>query len=353
MNAPLPNGVTRFRRLFAIGMTVLVGGLGIFAFLSVRFRGSGSLVHVSYDATRELFSDVGKKFTERTGVKVTHLHAGSPTQVRALIRGLKADVVSLASASDIDSISNSGLSAKDWRDRFPNKGSPFVSTITFLVRTGNPKAIRDWNDLARDDVSVVCPNPNASGAGKYSYLAAWAYEFRKEAGSQANAERFMRKIYARSPLLDAGSRAALLEFASDAKGDVLLTWESEAWHAIQHYGSNQFEIAYPSASILAEPSVTFLDGYVQERKSQAHARQFLEFLFSDDGQELVARNYLRPRNPKVAEKYAARFPQIVLYSIADVFGSWEAAEKAHFQEGGTFYRIYRAERQIREGTDVP
>lgn len=307
-----------------------------------------SLLNVSYDPTRELYADFNKVFAERwkeqTGdtVAIKASHGGSGSQARAVIDGLEADVVTLALAYDIDAIAaKSGLIAPDWQKRLPDNSTPYTSTIVFLVRKGNPKQIKDWNDLIRPDVKVITPNPKTSGGARWNYLAAWGYALRQNGNDAAKAQEFVRKLYANVPVLDSGARGATLTFVQRRQGDVLLAWENEAFLSLDEFGKDKVEIVVPSVSVLAEPPVAVVDKTVDRRGTRAVAEAYLKFLYRPVGQELVARHYFRPRSKEIAAKYADRFPQLPLFTIDDMFGGWTKAQQVHFSDGGIFDQIYK------------
>jgi sulfate transport system substrate-binding protein len=301
-----------------------------------------TLLNVSYDPTRELYVDYNAAFAKywkaKTGqdVKINQSHAGSGKQARSVIDGLQADVVTLGLAGDIDSIVTNGkLLAPDWESRLPEHSAPYTSTIIFLVRKGNPKGIKDWGDLARNGVAVVTPNPKTSGGARWNYLAAWSWALKQPGGSDATAKEFLRKVYKNTPVLDTGARAALTTFAQRGIGDVLVSWENEAFLALKEYGKDKFEIVVPTVSILAEPSVAVVDKVVLKHGTKAVAEEYLKYLYSKEGQEIVARNYYRPRDAQVAAKYANQFPKITMTTIKD-FGGWGKAQATHFNDGGVF-----------------
>ncbi|MCU4388327.1 sulfate ABC transporter substrate-binding protein [Acinetobacter haemolyticus] len=315
--------------------------------------GINSLVHaattflnVSYDPTREFYQEYNQAFGQywknRTGqdIDFKQSHGGSGKQARAVIDGLQADVVTLALANDIDEIANAGLIRKDWQKQFRDNSAPYTSTVVFLVRKGNPKNIRDWNDLTKDGVEIITPNPKTGGAPRWIYLSAWGYALKQPAGNDARARELVKKIYHNVKVLDSGARGSLTTFAERGIGDVLLSWENEALLATQGLGKDKFEIIYPSISILAEPSVAIVDKTVDKNGNRQLARGYLNFLYSPQGQQLAAKHYFRPRNPQVAAKYAAQFPKVKLFSIHDVFGGWEKAQKTHFVNGAIFDQIY-------------
>ena len=305
-----------------------------------------TLLNVSYDPTRELYAAINKAFSAKwqsqTGddVRINQSHGGSGKQARGVIDGLEADVVTLALGYDIDAIAESGLIAPDWRHRLPDNATPFTSTIVFLVRSGNPKQIHDWNDLIRPGVQVITPNPKTSGGARWNYLAAWAYARAAHNGSDAEAKDFVSKLYQNVPVLDSGARGATITFTQRGIGDVLLAWESEAFLARQQLESD-LETIYPSSSILAEPPVAVVDQVVDRHHTRKLAEAYLAFLYTPEAQAIAAENFYRPRLPDVAAKYKDRFPAIKLFTIDDVFGGWAAAQKTHFSDGGVFDQIFR------------
>ncbi|WP_293781135.1 sulfate ABC transporter substrate-binding protein [uncultured Oxalicibacterium sp.] len=305
-----------------------------------------SLLNVSYDPTRELYQEFNKAFAKewktKTGddLKIRTSHGGSGKQGRSVIDGLEADVVTLALAYDIDAIADKGLLAKDWQKRLPHNSSPYTSTIVFLVRKGNPKGIKDWNDLVKPGVAVITPNPKTSGGARWNHLAAWLYALKQPGGTEASASDFIGKLYKNVPVLDSGARGATTTFVERGIGDVLLAWENEAILAIKELGPDKVEIVAPSVSILAEPPVAVVDKTVDRRGTRQVAEAYLQYLYSTEGQELAAQNYYRPIDPKIAAKYASQFPKIKLYTIADV-GGWTKAQKDHFADGGIFDKIYQ------------
>lgn len=304
------------------------------------------LLNVSYDPTRELYAKYNESFIkywkEKTGqdVVINQSHGGSGKQGRAVIDGLKADVVTLALAYDIDEISNSGLINKDWQSKFKENSSPYTSTIVFLVRKGNPKNIKDWDDLTKSDVSVITPNPKTSGGARWNYLAAWAYGLEKFNGNEELTKEFISKIYSNVEVLDSGARGATTTFVEREIGDVLIAWENEAYLSKNELGDDKFEIVYPSLSILAEPPVAVVDKVVDENGTREVAEAYLEYLYSEEGQEIAAQNYYRPRNEEIAEKYKDKFPSIKLVTVDEVFGGWTKAQEKHFKDGGVFDEIY-------------
>jgi sulfate/thiosulfate-binding protein len=304
------------------------------------------LLNVSYDPTRELYEDVNAAFARqwkaKTGdaVVVKQSHGGSGKQARAAIDGLEADVLTLALAYDVDAVAKAGLVAPDWQKRLPQNASPYTSTIVFLVRKGNPKGLRDWDDLVKPGVSVITPNPKTSGGARWNYLAAWAHALKKGGGDEAKAKEFVRALFKNVPVLDSGARGSTTTFVERGIGDVLLAWENEAFLAVEQLGKGKFEIVVPRSSILAEPPVTVVDANVDRHGTRAVAQAYLEFLYTPEGQELAAKHFYRPRDPKVAARHAARFPRIELFTIDAVFGGWQQAQPKHFGDGGVFDQIY-------------
>lgn len=306
------------------------------------------LLNVSYDATREFYQQYNEAFASywrtKTGdnVIVNMSHGGSGKQAQLVIAGLDADVVTLALAYDIDAISQqTQLLPADWQKQFPDDSAPYTSTIVFLVRKGNPKNIRDWDDLVKPGVSVVTPNPKTSGGARWAYLAAYAYALEKNSHDDAKARDFVKRLYKNVPVLDSGARGATITFVQHQIGDVLLSWENEAYMALNNYGSGQFEIVTPPFSILAEPTVAVLNQVARQHGTSDVARAYLMYLYSDKGQELAAKNYYRPRNAKTAAKYSSRFPALKLITVEGEFGGWQKAQQTHFADGGTFDQIYQ------------
>jgi sulfate/thiosulfate transport system substrate-binding protein len=306
-----------------------------------------TLLNVSYDPTREFYQEFNAAFAkywkEKSGadLSIQQSHGGSGKQARAVIDGLEADVVTLALAYDIDAIAEHGsLLPADWQKRLPENSTPYTSTIVFLVRKGNPKGIKDWNDLIKPDVAVITPNPKTSGGARWNYLAAWAYARRTAGGDDAKAREFVAKLFKNVPVLDSGARGATMTFVQRGIGDVLLAWENEALLSLNELGKDKVEIVWPSLSILAEPPVAVVDKYVDKHHTRAVATAYLEYLYSPVGQELAAKHYYRPRAADVAAKYRERFPEVKLFTIADEFGGWAKAQKEHFADGGTFDQIY-------------
>jgi len=307
-----------------------------------------TLLNVSYDPTRELYQDFNAAFAKywkaKTGDNVTvkASHGGSGKQARGIIDGLDADVATLALAYDIDAIYDKAkLIPKDWQKRLPNNSSPYTSTIVFLVRKGNPKGIKDWDDLVKPGVSVITPNPKTSGGARWNYLAAWAYAQKHDGNDEAKTKQFLSKLYKNVPVLDSGARGSTTTFVERGIGDVAISWENEAFLALKELGPDKFELVIPSISILAEPPVTVIDKVVDKRKTRAVATAYLEYLYTEEGQEIAAKNYYRPRLESVAKKYEKQFPKINLVNIDSEFGGWTKAQKTHFADGGTFDEIYK------------
>jgi sulfate/thiosulfate transport system substrate-binding protein len=305
-----------------------------------------TLLNASYDPTRELYVDYNAAFAKywkaKTGqdLKINQSHGGSGKQARSVIDGLQADVVTLALAADIDAIAAQGkLLPINWQSRFPDNSSPYTSTIVFLVRKGNPQGIRDWSDLIKPGVSVITPNPKTSGGARWNYLAAWAWALKQPGGNAATAKEFVRKLYKNVPVLDTGARGATTTFVQRGLGDVLLAWENEALLAIRQLGADKLQIVVPTVSVLAEPPVAVIDKVVLRRGTRELATAYLQYLYSKEGQEIVARNYYRPRDQEIAARYAAQYPKLNLVSIAE-FGGWPKAQAEHFKEGGIFDQIY-------------
>jgi len=308
-----------------------------------------TLLNVSYDPTRELFQDYNAAFAKywkaKTGQDVTiqQSHGGSSKQARAVIDGLDADVVTLALAYDIDAISEKAhLLPANWQSRLPNNSSPYTSTIIFLVRKGNPKKIKDWDDLIRPGISVITPNPKTSGGARWNYLAAWGYALRKSGGDESKARDFVSKLFANVPVLDSGARGSTTTFVERGMGDVLIAWENEALLGANELGKDRFEIVAPSTSILCEPAVTVVDKVVDKKGTRAVAQAYLEYLYSPEGQEIAAKRYYRPRSAAALKKYAAQFPNVKLFTIAEIAGDWKTAQAKHFADGGIFDQVYSA-----------
>jgi sulfate/thiosulfate transport system substrate-binding protein len=307
------------------------------------------LLNVSYDPTRELFQDYNSAFAKywkaKTGQDVTiqQSHGGSSQQARAVIDGLDADVVTLALAYDIDAIAEKAqLLPPNWQSRLPNNSSPYTSVIIFLVRKGNPKKIKDWDDLVRPGVSVITPNPKTSGGARWNYLAAWGYALRKSGGDESKARDFISRLFANVPVLDSGARGSTTTFVERGMGDVLIAWENEALLGANELGKDKFEIVVPSTSILCEPTVSVVDKVVDKKGTRAAAQAYLEYLYSPEGQEIAAKRYYRPRSTAALKKYAQQFPNVNLFTLAEIAGDWKKAQAKHFADGGIFDQVYSA-----------
>lgn len=333
-----------FKKLFFSLITLVMGSV-----LSASAQPKEiTLLNVSYDPTRELYQEFNVAFAkywkDKTGQTLTinQSHGGAGKQARAVIDGLEADVVTLALAYDIDAIhERAGLFPKDWQSRLPNNSSPYTSTIIFLVRKGNPKNIKDWNDLIRPDVSVITPNPKTSGGARWNYLAAWGYALKQPGGSEATARDFVSRLYKNVPVLDSGARGSTTTFVERDIGDVFISWENEAYLAVKELGKGEVEIVVPSLSILAEPPVTLVDKVAAKHGTREAAQAYLEYLYTEEGQEIAAKNYYRPRLETVATRHAGQFAQVKLFTIDEVFGGWQKAQPTHFGDGGTFDQIYQ------------
>ena len=311
-------------------------------------RAETTLLNVSYDPTREFYKEFNEAFIAHwkaeTGedVSIEQSHGGSGKQARSVIDGLEADVVTLALAYDIDAIvEHSDLISKDWAKKFAHNSAPYTSTIVFLVRKGNPKNIKDWNDLIREDVEVITPNPKTSGGARWNYLAAWAYALKQPGGDEAKAQQFVANLFSHVPVLDTGARGSTTTFVQRGIGDVLLAWENEAFLAIEQLGKDEVEIVVPSASILAEPPVAVVDKNVDAKGTRRVAEAYLAYLYSPEGQEIAAKHFYRPTDPTVAAKYEGNFPKIPMVTIDDTFGGWQEAQKKHFADGGIIDQIYK------------
>jgi sulfate/thiosulfate transport system substrate-binding protein len=305
-----------------------------------------TLLNVSYDPTRELYQEINSAFARhwkaKTGETVTiqQSHGGSGKQARSVIDGLQADIVTLALAYDIDALHEHGeLVPADWQQRFPDNSSPYTSTVVFLVHKGNPKGIRDWNDLIKPGVSVITPNPKTSGGARWNYLAAWGYALKQPGGTDATAKEFVTRLFRHVPVLDSGARGATTTFVQRGMGDVLIAWENEAFLALKELGPDKFEIVSPSLSILAEPPVAVVDKVVEKKHTRNIAEEYLRFLYSEEGQQIAAKNYYRPRLASVAQSHEKTFPKINLFTIQEVFGGWQQAQKIHFADGGVFDQV--------------
>jgi sulfate/thiosulfate transport system substrate-binding protein len=313
---------------------------------SSAFAADVTLLNASYDPTRELYADFNKAFAaayqKETGksVEIKQSHGGSGSQARAVIDGLQADVVTLALAYDVDAIAAKGLIPADWQKRLPLNASPYTSTIVFLVRKGNPKGIKDWDDLIKSGVSVITPNPKTSGGARWNYLAAWGYALKKY-GSADKAKQFVGDLYKNVPVLDTGARGSTVTFVERGVGDVLLAWENEAFLAQREFGKDKFEIVSPPLSILAEPPLSVVDAVAARKGTREVAEAYLRYWYTREGQEIAARNSYRPRDPEIAKEYEKSFAKVELFTIDDVFGGWAKAQKEHFAEGGIFDQIYK------------
>jgi sulfate/thiosulfate transport system substrate-binding protein len=309
--------------------------------------GPVKLLNVSYDPTRELYQDIdaafAKQWKAKTGVdvQISQSHGGSGKQSRAVIDGLQADIVTLALAYDIDVLSEkANLVPRNWQSRLPHNSTPYTSTIVFLVRKGNPKHIKDWDDLVKPGVGVITPNPKTSGGARWSYLAAWGYALKKNHGDEKKAQEFVTRLYKNVPVLDSGARGSTTTFAQRGIGDVLLSWENEAFLALHELGKDKFEIVTPSISILAEPPVSIVDKVAAKHGTTEVAKAYLGFLYSEEGQEIGAKNYYRPQSSQALAKYASQFSKLTLFTIDEVFGGWQKAQKKHFDDGGIFDKVY-------------
>jgi sulfate/thiosulfate transport system substrate-binding protein len=335
-------------KLAAVAALVVAAGGVAVASRAAGPSGGGNvtLLNVSYDPTRELYDAVNAAFAARwkakTGQDVTvkQSHGGSGKQARAVIDGLEADVVTLALAYDVDAIAQRGLLPADWQNRLPHSASPYTSTIVFLVRKGNPKGLRDWDDLVKPGVQVITPNPKTSGGARWNYLAAWAHALEKSGGDERKAREFLTALFRNVPVLDSGARGSTTTFVERGIGDVLLAWENEAILAVEKLGNGKLEIVVPSSSILAEPPVAIVEKNVERHGTRAAAQAYLEFLYTPEGQELAAKHFYRPRDPAVAARHASRFPKLRLVTIDGAFGGWQKAQATHFADGGVFDQIY-------------
>ena len=324
----------------------LAAAFSITAVLTGSVHADATLLNVSYDPTRELYQDYNAVFarywkakTQET-VAIKQSHGGSGKQARSVIDGLDADVVTLALAYDVNALAEKKLIPENWQKRLPQNAAPYTSTIVFLVRKGNPRQIKDWNDLVRPGIGIVTPNPKTSGGARWNYLAAWAYALRQPGGSDEKAKEFVGQLFKNVKVLDSGARGATTTFTERGIGDVLLAWENEAYLAVKELGPERFDIVTPSLSILAEPPVLVVDKVVDKKGTRKVAEAYLEYLYSPEAQEIAARHYYRPRDQKVAAKYARQFAKINLITIDEVFGGWDKAQKTHFSDGGTFDQIY-------------
>jgi len=328
----------------------LLTGLAVGTLLSAAISSAHAdvtLLNVSYDPTRELYQDFNAAFAKEWKAKanetvtINQSHGGSGKQARAVIDGLEADVVTLALGYDISALAEAKLIPADWQKRLPHNASPYTSTIVFLVRKGNPKQIKDWGDLVKPGIGIITPNPKTSGGARWNYLAAWAYALKQPGGNDQTAKDFVGRLFKNVKVLDSGARGATTTFTERGIGDVLLAWENEAYLAVKELGPDKFDIVTPSLSILAEPPVSVVDKVVDKRGTRKVAEAYLNYLYTPEGQEIAAKNYYRPRDPKIAAKYAKQFAKVNLITIDDVFGGWDKAQKTHFADGGTFDQIYQ------------
>ncbi len=332
------------KRLFPLLAASILAAAGFSA--SVALAADFRLLNVSYDPTRELYAEINKAFAAQQKAKgdtvsISNSHGGSGSQARAVIDGLRADVVTLALAADIDAIARNGkLLPADWQKRLPQNSSPYTSTIVFVVKKGNPKGIKDWNDLVKPGVQVITPNPKTSGGARWAYLAAWDYAAKQPGGNAAKAKAFVASLYKNVPVLDSGARGSTVTFTKRGIGDVLLSWENEA-HLVLKETRGAYQIVYPSRSILAEPPVAIVDRNVDRKKTRAVAESYLRFLYTPQAQEIEARHYYRPRDAKILARYRSQFPDIAFATIDKEFGGWDKAQAVHFANGGVFDQIYQ------------
>src|SRR5437016_2920226 len=330
------------RKFFLVGLI-----LG-FSIQGLAQGGKVTLLNVSYDPTRELYQDYNAAFARywkaKSGqtVNIQQSHGGSSKQARAVIDGLEADVVTLALAYDIDAISEKAkLLPANWQSRLPNNSSPYTSTVIFLVRKGNPKNIKDWDDLIKPGISVITPNPKTSGGGRWDYLAAWGYAFLQSGREEAKAKAYITQLYKNVPVLDSGARGSTTTFVERGIGDVLIAWENEVLLGAKDLGQDKFEIVVPSVSILCEPTVSVVDKVADKKGTRAVAEEYLKYLYSPEGQEIAAKRYYRPRSQVVAKKYASQFPKVKLFTLGEIVGDWQKTQKTHFADGGGFVQVYQ------------
>ena len=316
--------------------------------LGTSAQAAVSLLNVSYDPTRELYQDINASFAATWGagpkekITIKQSHGGSGKQARAVIDGLEADVVTLALAYDIDEIAARGkLLPSNWQSRLPHNSSPYTSTIVFLVRKGNPKNIRDWDDVVKPGTTVITPNPKTSGGARWNYLAAWGYALKRYGNDEAKARDFVTRLYKNVPVLDSGARGATTTFVERGIGDVLLTWENEAFLALKELGPDKLQIVVPSVSVLAQPPVALVDKVVDKHGTRKAAQAYLDYLYTEQAQQIIARNFYRPADPKVAARFSAQFPKLTLFTVDAVFGGWQKAQATHFADGGVFDQIYQ------------
>ena len=338
------------RRSFRRRLPRLVAPVAVALAVTLAAGKNVSILNVSYDPTRELYQDVNAAFAAvwkaKTGddLKVQQSHGGSGKQARSVADGLEADVVTLALAYDVDQLAGSGLIAANWQKRLPENSCPYTSTIVFLVRKGNPKGIKDWDDLAKPGVQVITPNPKTSGGARWNYLAAWGFALAKFGNDEAKAKEFVGRLFKNVPVLDTGARGSTVTFVERGIGDVLIAWENEALLAVREFGKDKFELVAPPRSILAEPPVAVVDKFAAKHGTKELAQAYLAYLYTGPGQELAAKHYYRPRDPEVVKKYAYQFPKIELFTIDKVFGGWDKAQKRHFGDGGVFDQVFGAGR---------
>ncbi|MGD9536237.1 MAG: sulfate ABC transporter substrate-binding protein [Alphaproteobacteria bacterium] len=329
----------RFALFAALGLILIGLALG-------PARADITLLNVSYDPTRELYQEFNAAFADHWAaeggepITIQQSHGGSGKQARSVIDGIEADVVTLALAYDIDAIAERGLIDKGWQARLPDNSAPYTSTMVFLVRKGNPKGIKDWDDLVKEGIQVITPNPKTSGGARWNYLAAYAFALRQPGGDESKARDFVAALYKNVPVLDTGARGSTITFVQRGIGDVLITWENEAHLALKELGPDKLDIVLPSLSVLAEPTVAVVDSVVDRRGTRAAAEAYLKYLYSDEGQELAAKHFYRPRSPEALAKYAEQFPAIELFTVDEQFGGWHKAHATHFTEGGVFDQIY-------------
>ena len=328
-------------------LTLSLAAAALVSLSGATARADAELLNVSYDPTRELYADYNALFakhwqaTHNEAVTVNQSHGGSGKQARAVIAGLEADVVTLALAGDVNALfERAQLVPRDWQSRLPNNSCPYTSTIVFLVRKGNPKGIKDWDDLAKPGVSVITPSPKTSGGARWVYFAAWGYALKQSGGDEAKAREFVKALYMNAPVLDSGARGSTTTFVERGIGDVLIAWENEALLAIEQLGKGQFEVVAPSLSILAEPPVAVVDAVARRHGTSGLATEYLSYLYSPEAQDLIGKHYYRPSDPAAAAKYAAQFPKLELLSIERDFGGWKKAQATHFADGGVFDQIY-------------
>jgi sulfate/thiosulfate transport system substrate-binding protein len=339
---------SRSRWLLASGSQILVSGLCLLAFLIDASAAPVQLLNVSYDPTREFYEQFNqsfaKEYREKTGKEVTiqQSHGGSAKQARSVIDGLQADVVTLGLPADIDALhENGGLVAADWAKRLPNNSTPYTSTVVFLVRKGNPKGIKDWADLIKGGTVVITPNPKTSAGGRWSFLAAYGYALKTNGNDEAKAKDYIAKLYANVPVLDSGARGSTTTFGQRGLGDVLLAWENEAHLSLKEFGADKFDIVTPSISVRAEPPVSIVDKVVEKKGTREVATAYLEYLYTPAGQEIAAKNFYRPINQEIFQKYATQFPNVKVFTVGELFGGWKQAQSKFFADGGIFDQIYK------------